>query len=134
MEPRTVIGSRAVRGFTLIELLLVMVIVALLAALVVPVVTGGILRARESTLRHDLYTIRKALDDYRADHGKYPDELEDLVAKRYLRRVPVDPLTERRDSWLVIRADASAGHSAGIVDIASGSNDTATDGSRYGDW
>jgi len=121
------------RAFTLMELLLVLLLVALLASLVAPVVTGGIQRARESTLKEDLYALRKAIDDHYADTGSYPAELEELVAKRYLRRIPTDPLTEKRDTWLLVRSeDDKSGK--GIVDVRSGSQDKASDGSYFKDW
>lgn len=123
------------RGFTLVELLLVMVIVAMLASLVAPVVTGGIVRARESTLKEDLYAMRKALDDFYADHGRYPSELDELVEKRYLRRVPLDPVTERRDSWMLVHAENDrTGKPPGIIDVRSGSEEKASDGSEYREW
>ena len=123
-------------GFTLIELLLALLIVALLASLAVPVVSGGITKARESTLRADLYALRKALDDYHADTGAYPKELDELVAKRYLRRIPPDPVTERRDTWVLVRAESEKGGTpaGGIFDVRSGSADLASDGSYFKDW
>jgi general secretion pathway protein G len=121
------------RGFTLLELLLVMLLVSLLASLVAPVVVGGIQRARESTLKSDLYALRKAIDDYHVDNGSYPAELDDLVKKRYLRRIPPDPVTEKRDTWVIVRAeDEAAGK--GILDIRSGSPDKASDGSYFKEW
>lgn len=126
------------RGFTLIELLLSLLIVALLASLVTPVVVGSIHRARESALKEDLYAMRKAIDDYYADAGTYPTELDELVTKRYLRRVPVDPITEKRDTWVFTRTDSEkndkSGKSSGIVDVRSGSKEKASDGSYYKDW
>ncbi len=121
------------RGFTLIELLLVLLLVALLASLVAPVVTGGIQRARESTLKEDLYALRRAIDDYYADTGAYPGELEELVKKRYLRRIPTDPLTEKRDTWVLVRSDEEKA-GKGILDIRSGSQERASDGSYFKDW
>ena len=123
------------RGFTLIEMLLVLMLIALLASLVTPVVTGGIQRARESTLRADLYALRKAIDDYYADTGTYPPELDELVTKRYLRRIPPDPVTESRDTWVLVRAEEDkAVKGAGILDVRSGSQDQARDGSHFKDW
>ncbi|MGB5080900.1 MAG: prepilin-type N-terminal cleavage/methylation domain-containing protein [Burkholderiales bacterium] len=123
------------RGFTLMELVLVMLVLALLASLVAPVVTGGIQRARESTLKEDLYALRKAIDDYHADTGAYPPELEELVKRRYLRRIPPDPLTEKRDTWVVLRSEeAAGGKDKGIVDVRSGSQERASDGSYVKDW
>jgi general secretion pathway protein G len=121
------------RGFTLIELVLVLLLVTLLASLVAPVVSGGIQRARESTLKTDLHALRKALDDYYADLGQYPAELDELVKKRYLRRIPPDPFTERRDTWIVVRAEDEA-LGKGILDVRSGSSDRAADGSYLKDW
>lgn len=126
---------KSVRAFTLIELLLVLLLIALLASLVAPVVTGGVQRAREATLKEDLYALRKAIDDYYADTGGYPNELEDLVKKRYLRRIPPDPITERRDTWAVVRAEEEqAGKASGIIDVRSGAQEQASDGSYFKDW
>lgn len=123
------------RGFTLIELLLVLLLIALLASIVAPVVTGSVQRAKESALKEDLFTLRKALDDYYADAGGYPPDLESLVQKRYLRKVPVDPITERRDSWVLVRADDDGqGKPGGVVDVRSGSEEKAVDGTLYKDW
>ena len=123
------------RGFTLIEMLLVLMLIALLASLVTPVVIGGVQRARESTLRADLYALRKAIDDYYADTGTYPPELDELVAKRYLRRIPPDPVTESRDTWILVRAEEDkAVKGAGILDVRSGSPEQARDGSHFKDW
>lgn len=121
------------RGFTLLELLFVLVVVALLAGIVGPMLTGSISRARESTLKEDLRALRKAIDDYYADNGKYPAELGDLADKRYLRGIPADPVTERRDSWVIVRAETERG-TAGIIDVHSGSDLAASDGSFYRDW
>lgn len=121
------------RGFTLLELLFVLIIVALLAGIVGPMLVGSISRARESTLKQDLYVMRKALDDYYADNGKYPGELTDLVDRRYLRGIPADPVTERRDSWLAVRTGNDRGV-GGIVDVHSASELSANDGTSYRDW
>ena len=123
------------RGFTLVEMLLVLMLIALLATLVTPVVTGGLARARESTLRADLYALRKAIDDYYADTGAYPPELDELVTKRYLRRIPPDPVTESRETWVLVRAeDDKAAKGGGILDVRSGSPELARDGSPFKDW
>jgi general secretion pathway protein G len=121
------------RGFTLIELLFVMLIVALLAGIVGPVLVSSIGNARESTLKEDLFVMRKAIDDYYADNGKYPGELSDLTDKRYLRRIPADPLTDRMDSWVLVRVTSDNG-AGGIVDVHSSSSGTASDGTLYRDW
>lgn len=120
-------------GFTLIELLLVLLLIALLASLAAPVVTGSIHRAREATLKENLFVLRKAIDDYYADAGAYPAELDVLVEKRYIRRIPVDPVTEHRDSWFLVRAEDARGQS-GIVDVRSGSEEKDGNGVPYKEW
>lgn len=123
------------RGFTLMELLLVLTLIALLASLAAPVVTGSVHRARESTLKENLFTMRKAIDDYYADNGGYPVELDLLVQKRYLRKIPTDPLTDRRDSWVLVRTDDdSQGKGGGIIDVHSGSDEKDGSGVAYRDW
>jgi general secretion pathway protein G len=115
------------------ELLLVMVLISLLAALVMPVATGSVIRAKEAALKENLFVMRKALDDYYADQGKYPESLAKLPEQRYIRQIPVDPLTERSDTWVEIRSHTKAGDS-GIVDIRSGSDQKSADGVAYRDW
>lgn len=120
-----------VRGFTLVELLVVLLLVALLASLVTPVVIQSISRAKESTLKEDLFVMRKAIDDYYADKGGYPEDLDTLATERYIRRVPVDPITEARD-WVLVQSDDP--EQTGIVDVNSAADARAGDGSRYNEW
>lgn len=122
------------RGHTLIELLLALFIMALLASLVAPLVTGGVSRAKESALKEDLYNVRKAIDDFYADAGAYPTALDELVGKRYLRRVPVDPLTDSRESWRLTWSQGDDEHPPGIVDLHSGSDEVDDDGVAYAEW
>lgn len=123
-----------VRGFTLIELLLVLLLIALLASLVTPVVTGSVQRAKDATLKENLFVLRKAIDDYYADTGAYPTDVEQLVKKRYIRKIPVDPVTERNDTWVWVKSDTEQGSEAGIIDVKSGSDEKASDGSAYREW
>lgn len=125
-------GDARTRGFTLVELLVVLMIVALLAALAAPAVTDSVERAREATLREDLLVMRKAIDGYYADRGHYPADLETLVEERYLRSVPVDPVTERRDTWEPELEQV--GGKRGIIDIHSGAPGRGRDGTPYGQW
>ena len=128
------------RGFTLVELLLVLLIVAMLASLVAPVVTGSIRQAKESALKKDLHVMRQAIDDHFADTGGYPGELEELVKKRYLRRIPPDPITERRETWELVREgdgpmqDRGDKRAQGIIDVRSGSDQIGSDGVSYKEW
>lgn len=109
-----------------------MAIVALLLALALPRYFGHLEKARETILKEDLATMRDAIDKFHGDRGRYPESLEELVSARYLRALPVDPITERADSWQLV---APAGDEAGAVyDIHSGAPGAARDGTAYADW
>ena len=122
---------RQCTGFSLVELLLVLFVIALLASIVAPVVTGKIQYAREVTLKEDLHVLRKALDDYFADTGRYPETLAQLADKRYIRKIPIDPMTDRANTWVEIRGE---GQNGGVVDVRSGSDEKSADGVAYRDW
>jgi len=120
------------RGFTLVELMVVMAIIALLLALALPHYFNHLENARETVLKHDLTVMRDAIDKFHGDRGRYPDSLEELASARYLRAIPVDPITNRADTWqLIPPTDGSAGSA---YDVRSGAPGTARDGSAYGDW
>jgi len=130
-------------GFTLIELLVVLAIVALLLSIVAPRTIDHIERARETTLKASLKEMRSALDQFEADLGHPPATLEELVQRRYLRELPIDPLTERRDTWLALSpaettpADAQALQTPSAdaeVDVRSGAEGTGRDGTPYRSW
>ncbi|MEI7970040.1 MAG: prepilin-type N-terminal cleavage/methylation domain-containing protein [Betaproteobacteria bacterium] len=121
------------RGFTLIELLVVMAVLALLLTLAVPRYLGHVDRSRETVLRQNLDGLREAIDKYHADRGRYPEALDELVKQRYLRAVPVDPLTDRSDSWTLLPPPPGS-DGGGVYDIRSGADGTAADGSRYDTW
>ena len=87
------------RGFTLIELLVVLAIIGGLVAIAVPRYLHRVDLAKETVLASDLATMREAVDKFFGDTGRYPANLEELVARRYLRKIPPDPITERADSW-----------------------------------
>lgn len=120
------------RGFTLVELMVVMAIVALLLSLALPRYFNHLENARETILRQDLAVMRDAIDKYHGDRGHYPDSLEALVSARYLRSLPVDPITERADTWQIV---APPGDAAGAVyDVRSGAPGNGRDGTLYGEW
>ncbi|WP_308447437.1 type II secretion system protein [Parachitinimonas caeni] len=119
-------------GFTLIELLVAMAIIATLLSLVAPRYLGHVDRAKETVLRDDLSTMRRLIDQFHGDRGRYPESLDELVTLRYLREVPVDPITERRDSWRVI--PPPAGTKGNVADVKSGASGNSSEGTPYGDW
>jgi general secretion pathway protein G len=121
------------RGFTLLELIVVMTIVALLASLAAPRYFDSIERARERVLMQDLNLLRDAIDKFHADTGAYPATLADLAAKRYVRKVPEDPLTGSDATW-VVQAPPPASGLSGVYDVRSGATGSAMDGSAYGAW
>ena len=121
-------------GFTLIELLVVMSIVGLLASLVAPRYVGALDEARDRTLRHTLVTMRDAIDQFAADRGRYPEDLGELVSARYLRAVPEDPVTGRRDRWLSVAPAADGLLRGSLADVRSSAPGRARDGTAYADW
>lgn len=125
---------RGGRGFTLIELIVVMAIVALLAGIAAPRYFASVDRAKANSLRSSLAVMRDALDKYVADKGHYPESLQQLVADRYLRAVPEDPLTGSPESWVLLPPPAEADLAGRVGDVRSGAAGRAPDGSLYADW
>jgi general secretion pathway protein G len=131
-------------GFTLLELLVVMTIIGILASIAVPALRDSPQRAREATLREDLFTFRTVIDQYHGDKGSYPADLQTLVTAGYIRKIPIDPLTKSADTWVLVfeepstetdtSAPADQPTTPGIVDIHSGSPGKALDGTLYADW
>jgi len=105
------------RGFTLIELLVVMAIIATLLAIATPRYFAHLDRAREVALQETLAVVRDSIDKFHADTGRYPTELDELVTKRYLRRMPVDPVSENSETWIIVPPPSE---STGVWDIKSG--------------
>ena len=95
-------GRRGRGGFTLIELLVVMAIVATLLSIAAPRYFDHLDRTRETTLHQSLTVMRDAIDKFRADTGTYPRDLDELVSRRYLRAVPVDPITDAASTWQIV--------------------------------
>jgi general secretion pathway protein G len=124
--------QQMLRGFTLIELIIVMAIVALLLTLAAPRYFHSIERSKEAVLRANLATTRDALDKFRGDTGKYPDRLEVLVEKRYLKSLPYDPVSESRDGWIIVPPDSA--EKGGVFDLHSGAEGNGLDGTPYKDW
>ena len=125
------------RGFTLIELLVVIAIIGIVVTVAVGQYRRSIVKAREAVLREDLYILRTAINQYFADKGKYPSDLEALVAESYLYKVPMDPITVSSETWEQIPSettDQDISTEPGIADVKSGAEGTALDGTSYTDW
>lgn len=120
------------KGFTLIELMVVMVIIALLLTIAAPRYFDHIDRAREATLQESLNVMRDAIDKYYGDTGKYPQTLDELVTRRYLRRIPVDPLTDSSSTWIVVPPPLPA--PTGVYDVHSGASGKGRTGTPYREW
>lgn len=120
------------RGFTLIELLVVLAIIGTLLSIAAPRYTGTTERAKEAVLRENLATLRDAIDKHYSDTGAYPLALSELVKQRYLRRVPLDPITVSEITWVVV--PPPEGKRGAIFDVRSGSLDKARDGTRFNTW
>ncbi len=106
-------------GFTLIEMLVVMTLIALLLTLAVPRYFGAIDSGRATVQRHNLATILDAIDKFDADLGRYPDTLDELVTKHYLRQIPVDPVSELATWTIVAPADPTQGSVYDVLPPAS---------------
>lgn len=120
------------RGFTVIELIVVLAAIGLLLSLIAPRYAQHVDRSRETVLRQNLVALRDAIDKFYADRGRYPSDLSELAAERYLREVPVDPLTDRRDSWRLL--PPRAGEQGAVQDVHSGAPGQASDGTAYASW
>ena len=122
----------SIGGFTLIELLIVMAVIAVLLTLVSPNFFNSVDKSKEAALQHDLSVVRDSIDKFYGDTGKYPDSLQELVNKRYLKNIPIDPITESNATWLIVNnPDASSDK---VIDIKSGSTKLSSKGTPYSSW
>lgn len=126
--------SRRRAGFTLIELLVSMAIVALLLALAVPRYFGRVEQAKETVLRENLHQMREAIDKFYGDNGRYPASLQELVARKYLRRIPPDPITDSNTGWVVVAPAGPQPGQGSVFDVRSGAPGKARDGTLYSSW
>jgi general secretion pathway protein G len=132
MEKRSGNERRGAQGFTLVELLVVLAIISLLISIVAPHYMGRMNRAEEAVLKEDLLLMRDALDKHYADAGVYPNSLDELVSKRYLRSIPSDPMTKSAQTWVVVPpADSKKGK---VFDVKSGATGKGADGKPYAQW
>jgi general secretion pathway protein G len=117
-------------GFTLIELIVVMAIIATLLTIALPRYFGSVERSKEVTLRQSLNVMREAIDKFNADNGRYPEKLEDLVEKRYIRAIPVDPITESVATWVIVPVPGAMAQGT-VYDVRSGAPGNASDGKPF---
>ncbi|RLB36455.1 MAG: general secretion pathway protein GspG [Deltaproteobacteria bacterium] len=131
MKPElTRIRSRA--GYTLIELMIVLTIIGILVSIAQPNFQKAVIRARETSLRRTLFVLRDVIDQYYADHGKYPDSLDNLVEEHYIRSVPKDPFTNSNTTWVVVPPEGE--EEGEVYDVHSGSDLVGLNGVPYNEW
>ncbi len=146
MELNTGIGEMRIissvernNGFTLIEILIVLSIIGILLGLAVPQYQMSVRRAREAVLKENLFIMRRMIDQYYQDKHKYPPTLQSLVEENYLKTIPIDPITGSNQTWVEIRQMPPVDEyvpfeNPGVVDVRSGSEARALDGTAYNTW
>jgi general secretion pathway protein G len=137
VKGRTRRAMSRLRGFTFIELMVVITIMVILITMAIPIYNRTIIRAKESVLHNNLFTLRTVIDNYSYDKQKAPQNLQDLVTEGYLQKLPVDPMTGNNQGWRTVMEDASQSISQaepGIFDVHSGSDKMGLDGTAYSEW
>jgi len=119
-------------GFTLIELLVVLSVIATLLTIALPRYFSSLERSRETVLQQNLALMRESLDKFHADKGKYPAALDELVSAKYLRSMPLDPITDSDATWISIPPPPP--ELGGVYDVRSGAKGLALDGTEYQKW
>jgi general secretion pathway protein G len=137
MDKKSFIQNKG--GFTLLEILIVMGLIGILLGIAIPYYRTAPTRAKEAVLKEDLFQLRKLINQYYSDKGKYPPSLQALVDAEYIKVIPIDPFTKSSESWVVVwetqtEDSLSLGLEPGIVDVSSGSDKTALDGTAYNTW
>lgn len=126
------------RAFSLLEMMAVISLILILATFAMPIYHTVQVRAREATLKQELFTLRSQIDRFTHDNQRGPESLQELVDKEYMGDIPVDPFTGSNETWRVdtettpLSVDNSA--PLGIADVHSGSPDNSLDGTAYSTW
>lgn len=126
----------ASKGFTLVELMIVIFIMMILLSVAAPRYTQSIQRAKEATLRQNLYTLRTVIDQYTMDKQRAPQSLDDLVSAGYLRQIPRDPIANTTE-WEVVTDETVASidqQESGITDVHSTAQQLSLEGTAYNTW
>lgn len=121
------------KGFTLIELLVVLAIIAMLVSMASPKFFKSLERSKETALRHDLSVMRNAISQFYSDQSRYPQSMQELVQAGYLKAIPVDPVLNRSDTWILLSPPIGSSQS-GLYDVISGSPDVGLDGTPYSNY
>lgn len=119
------------QGFTFIELMVVMAVIATIIAIAMPRYFDGLQRTKETALKQNLKEMREAIDHYHADKGVYPATLQTMVAERYLRFIPDDPISETAETWQIIGTPDNTNR---VYDITSGAAGVDSNGVAYSSW
>lgn len=136
MERNTVIGKvRQNRGFTLLELMIAMFIVIILLSVALPTYQRSVQYAKETVLKENLWQMRKAIDQYASDKGKFPASIDSLVEGKYLREMPMDPILEAAEWDSVMGEDPlNPDGGNGLKDVKSKADGQDSDGKAYKDY
>lgn len=126
-------NKKTLMGFTIIGFLIAAILISLILTLAAPQYMQSVDRSKEKVLRHDLIVMRSAIDQYLNDHNEYPSSLQELVEDQYLREVPIDPITDREDTWIFSKP-ISDEYAGSIADVFSGSPLISSEGTPYAEW
>ena len=130
-------STRRLRGFTFVEMMVVVTIMVILISMAIPIYNRTIIRAKESVLKNNIFTLNTVIDNYTYDKQKAPQSLQDLVTEGYLQKIPIDPMTGSNQTWRVTMEEATQSVSQsepGIFYVNSGSDKMGLDGTAYRDW
>ncbi len=127
--------SKMESGFSLLELMIAMFIIIILLSVALPTFQRSVQQARETVLKENLFQIRRQIDQYTADKGKLPQSLNDLITGKYLREIPIDPISESQD-WLEIMGEDSTSPDSeqGLTNVKSLAEGEDDEGEKYADY